>query len=159
MKLLIIFQLLLFSAVSFCQYERHEVIASSGGASNENGISVSWTMGESIINEFSCPGFMLSQGFQIGILSVVTESNNLPATINITAYPNPVISSLTIKIANSSESYNWSVNVFDYKGEVVSRHETKEAITDVGFSFLPPGAYLVQISSQGMYKTFHIIKQ
>jgi hypothetical protein len=159
MKLLILILFILNSAASFCQFDRDEVIASSGGSSDENGIMASWTMGETIINEFSIPGYSLSQGFQKGHISIASESGDLPDEIIITAYPNPVLSSLSIKIVNSFDSYHWSVNVYDSKGEVIIKHETEEDITEVNFTSLPPGAYLVKIHHQDNYKIFNIIKQ
>jgi hypothetical protein len=159
MKLLILFLLVLNSGELFCQSASQEVLAASGGSSGENGISASWTMGETVINELSIPGYMLSQGFQQGFLSVVTGSENLPEEISITAYPNPVLNSLSIKIMNPSDSYHWSVNVFDYKGELVIQHTTEEHITEINFNLLPPGAYLVKISHQDNFKIFNIIKQ
>jgi hypothetical protein len=159
MKLSILFLLLLYSGGLYCQSASPEVLASSGGSSAENGISVCWTMGETIINEFSIPGYSLSQGFQQGFLSIVSESGNLPKETSITAYPNPVSSSLKIKIVNSSHSDYWSITVFDYKGEVVIQSKTNEDITEVNFTSLPAGAYLVQLSRQSNNKIFHIIKQ
>lgn len=116
-------------------------------------------MGETIINEYSIPGYSLSQGFHQGILSVVTESGNLPDKIIITAYPNPVSSSLTIRIVNPSNSHNCSLIVYDYKGEVVLQKETEEDLNEVNFASFPPGAYLVLIRHQGYQKLFNIIKQ
>jgi hypothetical protein len=159
MKLSILFLLVLNSLGLFCQSANPEVLASSGGSSDKNGISASWTVGETIINEFSIPGYLLSQGFQQGILSFATEIEDLPEEISITAYPNPVLSSLTLKIVNQSGSYHWSVRVYDVKGEVVIQNETEEVTTEINFTSLPPGAYLVRISHQAHYKIFNIIKQ
>jgi hypothetical protein len=159
MKLLISFLLVLHSTGLFCQTDKDEVLATSGGSSDEKGISVSWTVGEPIINQFAIPGYTLSQGFQKGYLSVVTQSQNLPDEINITAYPNPVLNSLTIKIVNSSGPAHWWVNVYDYKGEVVIQQETEMDLTEVNLASLPPGAYLVKIAHQAGFKIFNIIKQ
>jgi hypothetical protein len=159
MKLFILILLVLNSTLLFCQTDRDEVLSTAGGTSSEKGFSVSWTVGEAIINQFSIPGYTLSQGFQKGYLSVVTQSQNLPDEINITAYPNPVLNSLTIKIVNSSGPAHWSVNVYDYKGEVAIQQETEKDLTEVNLSSLPPGAYLVKIAHQAGFKIFNIIKQ
>ncbi len=83
-------------------------------------------MGETIINRvFHSRVIRFHRDFNKGYLSVVTESQNLLIEISITAYPNPVLNSLTIKIVNPSDSSHWSVNVYDYKGEVVIQHETE----------------------------------
>jgi hypothetical protein len=159
MKLFILFLLVLNSTGLFCQTERDEVLATAGGTSNERGISVSWTVGEAIINQVSMPGYTLSQGFQKGYTSVVSKSDNLPEEINISAYPNPVLGSLNVKIVNSSGSDQWTVNVYDFRGEVVIRQITQDNLTEIKFGSLPPGAYLVKIGHQGNYKIFNIIKQ
>lgn len=159
MKLVTLFLLILHSAALFCQPEKHEVLASSGGSSSVNGVRVNWTMGETIINGYTVQGYSISQGFQRGLISVVTESGNLPDKINITAYPNPVLSTLTIRIVNSSDSYHWSVAVYDSKGVTVIQKVTETDLNEINFTSLPPGAYLVQIRHQGYLKTFNIIKQ
>lgn len=160
MKLLILFLLILNSCELFCQSATTEVLATIGGSSDKNGLSVSWTIGETIINEKSIPDYKLSQGFQQGLqLSVATENKPLIDRISITAYPNPVLNSLTIKIVNPSNSFSWTVILYDYKGEVIFLNETDEKTTEVNFTSLPPGAYLVRAGLQDNYKVFHIIKQ
>jgi hypothetical protein len=159
MKLPFLVVLVLYSSGLYCQSAGPEVLASSGGSSDDSNISVSWTMGETVINELSIPGYWLSQGFQQGFLSIVSEIQDLPTETLITAYPNPVSNALTIKIVSPSHSNNWSLTVYDFKGIVVIQRETDEDITEVNFSSLPAGAYLVQLRHQSNYKIFNIIKQ
>lgn len=160
MKILIIFLFTFNSWGLFCQSAGTEVLASSGGSSDKNGLSVSWTIGETIINEKSVPDYKLSQGFQQGLrLSVVTESETLPETISINAFPNPVLNSLSINIVHPSPLYHWSVIVYDYKGEVLLQKEKEGNTAEIDFTSLPPGAYLVRAGLQDNYKIFHIIKQ
>jgi len=61
------FSLLFLSA--FCQSNQSEAISSSGNYFEQNGISLSWTLGETITETFPNNNIILTQGFQQTICS------------------------------------------------------------------------------------------
>ena len=64
MKILLLPFFLIIFNTCFSQSNELEVIATSGDYFEEAGISLSWTLGETIIETFSNENFILTQGFQ-----------------------------------------------------------------------------------------------
>ena len=76
--------------------QKQEVIASAGGYNSAGGISISWTLGETIIPTFSSGDLILTHGFQQQLI-VTTIEDNLEELVNVTVYPNPASEVLNLR--------------------------------------------------------------
>jgi len=76
------------------------VIANAGGYDEAAGVSISWTLGETIIPTFQDdpenPTIILTHGFQQQLI-VTTVEENLDILVNVTVYPNPASEVLNIR--------------------------------------------------------------
>ena len=143
----------------FCQSNRPEVLASSGGSGDNAEFSMSWTLGEVFMNEFSNGNLILTQGFhQGGFSSTATSINDPLSILEITAFPNPVSDVLRIHIQNDQSDLLFKIEAYDILGAKIIDEYVKENIHEINFSSLAAGTYLVRVSSNNYHKIFHIIK-
>ncbi|GAB4300704.1 MAG: hypothetical protein Kow0068_23880 [Marinilabiliales bacterium] len=83
---------------------KQEVYASSGNYSENSNLSLSWTLGESIIETYENPYVIITQGFQQSRYIITNITEQTPV-INISVYPNPTSDFLNIEVKdNTSES-------------------------------------------------------
>jgi hypothetical protein len=155
-KILIFFAF--FSFDIYCQTIKPDVIASSGGSGNNEQISMSWTLGETFIYEYSNNDLTLSQGFHQNFTSVPTYIDESLLPVDIIASPNPVNDLLSVIINNNTSAGEWKIEIFDARGLLVSSLKSTQASLEIDFSSYVNGTYLVRISKNNLSKTFHIIK-
>ncbi|MCX6271608.1 MAG: hypothetical protein NTU44_10380, partial [Bacteroidetes bacterium] len=69
MKNILFITCLLSSISAYCQSVSPSVTASSGGFVIGTTLTQSWTLGEAVVETFTAPGMVLTQGFQQGELT------------------------------------------------------------------------------------------
>ncbi len=94
---ILIFLASLFTLSAESQYKQ-DVIASAGGYNTATGISISWTLGETIIPTFTSSDntLILTHGFQQQLIVTAVEEN-LEDLVKVTVYPNPASDNVNIK--------------------------------------------------------------
>jgi hypothetical protein len=136
-----------------------EIITSSGDFHSTGTHSVSWTIGEPVIETFSAGSSVLTQGFQQPILSSVSIYENPELNFGINAFPNPTSDFLNVVVSNGSYSDLWYF-LFDVTGKLVDSNEIVSEQTEIKFSHLPVATYYVKILENNKeLKTFKIVKQ
>jgi hypothetical protein len=155
-KIFILF--LLFSFELYCQTIKPDILASSGGSGNNEQISMSWTLGETFIDEYVTNDFALSQGFHQHPLRITTNTDETDQLIKMTAYPNPVNDILTILITSDQKYARWEIEVFDARGRLITIRNSEKTSFEIDFSSFISGVYLVRVSNKDFTKVFHIIK-
>jgi type IX secretion system substrate protein len=142
---LLIFSLmpaLLFSQVSL----ERQVIGSAGGENSSGNLSVSYTVGEAMIETIASGTLILTQGFQqpdekpVGIS--IPEIN-----VEISAYPNPTGDVVILEI-QTVEDIDLMLEVRDILGRKVLMDGKKLIISgllreEIDFSPLPSGNYFI----------------
>ncbi|RYE21267.1 MAG: T9SS type A sorting domain-containing protein [Sphingobacteriales bacterium] len=88
-------------------------------------------------------------------LSVNDMNNNAKG---IAVYPNPVKDLLTIKLSGKAEA-NAMVIVTDMTGKLVTQSQLKQDETNVDFSSVAPGIYLVKYTSGTYHEVIKIVKE
>jgi hypothetical protein len=133
-------------AVQGCvaQTARPEVFTSSGGFTSNASVSLSWTLGESLIETGSSSTSFLTQGFQQPTNLVITSLDNPNgSTGNISAYPNPVTSSVNI---TSVINQPLRVDVMDLTGrKLFTRDLSGNDDNQVSLSDYSAGIYLFRV--------------
>lgn len=132
-----------------------EVIGSAGDYSSNNGFSISWTLGETIIEtvESSSINVILTQGFQqpdecdttVSVREVINDN------VLIKLYPNPASQIVTLNI-KSEENSPVRIELVDMLGRVMN---SKDIILDSG----QPTNYICDVTALtcGTY-IFRIVK-
>ncbi len=130
-----------------------ELTSSSGGYDEGSNGSVSWSIGEPIVETYEGSSMNVTQGFHQPDIHVVSVSNF--QDIEISVYPNPTSDLINI---NSEEQLN--IRVFDAAGREVMSTTTNNTSNQIDLSDLSRGAYtFVFESNESIVKTVKIIKQ
>jgi len=135
-------------------------LISSGGANDKSGTaSLSWSIGESVIETFTNANSTLTQGFQQSKL-IVTSINELPdLTYAITVFPNPASEYVILKIGTDAFK-NLTYQLADINGKFISQMQLKNTETEIPLNNLPPSVYILNVSENKItVKSFKVIKK
>ena len=145
-KIFLFFSLLLFSQLSLAQSLSPEIISSSGANFNSGGSSLSWTIGEPIIDTYNAGSSQLTQGFHQSYLNI-TAIQPQAIGLEIRAYPNPSQSTVFIEIGGNPESYQ--LELFNILGQRLQSFEAENSnAISIDLSAYAAGNYLLRISQQ-----------
>ncbi|MCH8318194.1 MAG: T9SS type A sorting domain-containing protein [Bacteroidetes bacterium] len=136
-----------------------EVIANSGGYYSSTNATLSWTIGESIIETSSNLNNILTQGFQQSSYSVTAIEEYLNSDYNINVYPNPVNEFVTINIS-SEKQIQLTVELKDLKGKILVTKIINGNNLQIDLSQFANSIYFLKISTtEGkMLKSYKIQK-
>ena len=143
--LLIAFLLIPFSLKS---QDLNQNIISSSGAYFTSIVSLSWTIGEPVIESFTNSGIILTQGYQQGNHSVKTGTSVKEFSKYYMVYPNPVTDILTIK----SNSDNFHYQLFNNSGQIIEQKIIMNMFENIDFSVYPNGIYYLIINNKEIHK-------
>jgi hypothetical protein len=142
----------------FCQTIKSDVLASSGGSGTDEKNSMSWTLGETFINEYSNEAFTISQGFHQGFKSLPASIDDNTNSVDIIAFPNPVTDLLSVVVNIDNTNIQWKVEIFDARGILMTSWKSEKTRFEIDLSSFENGTYLVRISQKNISSVFHIIK-
>lgn len=151
------YSLLIFTLLATVSVFGQEVIGSSGQTLSNGPLSVSQTIGETIVGTLT-NGISIDQGFHqsSGTITSVNESENAQ---DVTVYPNP----FSRQIFVSGEEELGMINIYDAKGMLVFQHQARKGETnaELELSHLSAGHYIIRSRAINRAKsTSHsIIKQ
>ena len=144
------------------------VISSSGAVSEGKHIRLEWTLGELSIRSLQTMDGLLTEGFHQP--TIIVEMLDLPGTdlimvseenLNIIVAPNPVQSTLSIKIESNLDQ-GGIVYLSDFSGQQLKHLETKfsSQTLEWDLSLYPSGIYLLSFYSWDgdLYKQFKVSK-
>jgi hypothetical protein len=136
-----------------------QVIATSGDSYSSGSYSVSYTIGEAVIETVG-EDMILTQGFQQSKLTVTGIYRYRLLQKEFTAFPNPVLYELSLSVNNEPEKFN--VTILSDMGQILSNEEKligNDAVK-LDFSNHKPGVYFVRImKGKGLVlQTFKIVK-
>ncbi|MDT0688823.1 T9SS type A sorting domain-containing protein [Salegentibacter sp. F188] len=155
-------------------YTIHNVIVPSGGDANGDGGSVAFTLGQVFYLTYEDTDNSINEGIQQPFLNaseevpaVVDESNppgdetdkNLPPSIEVIAYPNPMTEFFIIEISNfKAEGYSYQF--FDLHGRLLELGPIENRRTKISPSNLGSAMYILKVFKQNKnIKTFKILKR
>jgi hypothetical protein len=134
------------------------VIATAGEYFQGTNATLSWTLGEPMIETFSSSSNILTQGFQQSkyIINNIYENPANDFIINI--YPNPANDIINIDFTAKTTSLY--AEVYDLLGKQVIRKELVELHEYLDMTNLVASEYLLTISSKEgkIIKTYKILK-
>lgn len=153
MRSLLVVLLAICPLISFSQ----EVLSSQGGSYKQDGISMDFTIGESLINSYSTETQQIGQGFHQDLLRV-TAVDVLDPSIKITLFPNPVINLLNVQVGEIKAGMTF--RLITPQGRQVAAGDIKRKQTEVSFDGLSQGNYILSIidTQNQTLKSYTIIK-
>jgi hypothetical protein len=161
-RLILIFCAILFALSLSAQ--KQEVISSAGGYDKDAGntISISWTLGETIIPTFKDdpvnPTIILTHGFQQQLI-VTTIQENLFELVNVTVYPNPASEILNIRFEVPLDG---EVEVFmlNQQGSLVLTGfiEATTVETQISMQEYPAGVYFIRLVKGKLSNVYKVVK-
>jgi hypothetical protein len=136
-----------------------DVISSSGDFHSTSSNSISWTIGEPVIDTWTAGGTVITQGFQQPILDIVSVYEYPHMDFLINAFPNPTSDFLNLEITNG-DFEKMSFHLFDITGKLIESKEITSQQTEILFASLPAAMYYLRIMHNNKeVKTFKIIKK
>lgn len=153
-----IYATLLFALGMTTVIAQHATTASGGNASG-NGGSVSYSVGQIVYKTNSCSLGSVSQGVQQPY-EISTVSIDEPKEINLvcSAYPNPTIDFLLLKIENYNTD-NLSYQLYDMNGKLLDSKKVSSNEVTITMNEVNSGTYLMKVFERNKeVKTFKIIK-
>ncbi len=139
-------------------YSQQAVVASGKNVSGPNG-SVSYTVGQVFYTLHTGHDGSVSEGvqqpYEIFVITSLPEYDNIQ--LICLAYPNPVISDLTLRIEYAAKGISYQL--YDMNGKVISTDAIEESDTVISMNDLVPAIYFLKVFiHKREVKTFKIIK-
>jgi hypothetical protein len=156
-KIYIVFVILSLSASLYGQSLSPSVIALAGGLEKTpSGMTLSWTIGEPVIETLQTENIYLTQGFQQPNLQVSTGFEDPAFDYTLRTYPNPTSTEL---IMETDFKYPVQYRLVDLSGKLIHEGTWHEKhVLDV--AALPQGIYAIYFQAEGkMVKSELIQKQ
>lgn len=133
-----------------------EATLTAGGEASGSGGTVSYSIGQTIIESASGNNGMLSSGVQQAIEVMIETGFEDVAGIDLTVFPNPTTDDVVLAVENSE---SLSYQLFNLKGELLKESDLVGGQTNISLSETPAGAYLLKvINNDQEVKVFKIIK-
>jgi len=150
---------LLFALSGYGQIKQ-EVIASAGGYNVNGGLSLSWTLGETIIPTFTSKdgSLILTHGFQQKLIVTAVEEN-LDVLVKIKIFPNPAIEVVSIQFDEPVDG-EIVLSVLDSQGRLVKRDMIESSIVEkqINMQDLPAGIYYIRMTKGKLVNVYKVVK-
>ena len=154
---------LMFFALSVgAQQIKQEVIASSGGynVASGNTISISWTLGETIIPTFTSQdgSIVLTHGFQQRIV-ITTVEENLVNPVRITVFPNPASEIANVEFDTPTDT-EITLFLLSNQGSLVKTIQIPSGtlIKEINMQDLPSGIYYIRMVKGKLVNVYKVVK-
>ncbi len=160
MKTIATIFILICPLMALAQSIERDVVASGGAYQSSANMSLSYTVGEPVIETKSTSSLVLTQGFQqtqLMPVGIEVPDKNL----SISAYPNPTANQVVLELETAKEK-EVSVQVFDVQGKALKAPVTKEVLQGerrftIDLSDYAAGTYMLGLTdTKG--KRLHTIK-
>ena len=138
-KISIIFSMLTGIALN-AQNLSQTVIATSGEHFQNGAASLSWTLGEPIINSLENGSLRLTQGFHQPYITV-SSLNEVGSDNAIRLYPNPANARLNIDFPQSGE---YSADLFDVLGRKLQTFKINGSHYEIDLRDFPAANYIIR---------------
>ena len=121
---------------SFSYSQEQRIIGAAGEFTQAAGNTVSWTIGEVVIETFQITANHLTQGFHQSDLFVVSIEDY--GLIDIQVYPNPARESVNIK-----SDVETQMSVYNNQGKLIEVKDINDNLTTMDVSHLSRGTYML----------------
>ena len=135
-----------------------EVVTTAGERFSGTDVSLSWTLGEVMVETYDTATVVLNQGFQQGTLTGGTSIDDLYANFGlIKIFPNPTTQTLYIEREYGQKLF---IRLSDMRGKELMRRNFEQLYGQLDLSHLAEGVYLLHLSDgEKIGKTVRIQKE
>lgn len=149
------FSISLLFALSFqAQSLEKQTLSNGGGFSENNNLSLEWTLGEMKVSELSNGNLIISEGFHQGNDLTIGFLETDAFTMNI--FPNPTQDIIQLQIDASLQS-DLTMELIDMKGSRILEKrlfENGSAYSEIDLSTFENGIYILLLTDQNSKKTY-----
>ena len=125
-----------------------EVVTTAGSYGETASGSLSWTVGEPVIETITDGTNTLTQGFQQSKLTVTAINDLKVSGIELSVYPNPTADYLVLSIDDvktNRRSSQLSLQLYDMNGKLLQNGKITGNETSIDMSNFIPGTYILKI--------------
>lgn len=151
-RILVLIIGIIWQTLVYSQNLSPDVVSSSGDYFTNANNSLSWTLGENIIETVSGPNNILTQGFQQTNYIITSINENSSDDYSIVAYPNPANELVELK-ANSKELANVTADLYDGNANLLYSKIFKDHL-QIDLKNYVSGNYFIRVSD----KERHLIR-
>lgn len=149
--------LTLFLILAFNSFAQ-EVIATAGETFENDEISISWTLGETIIATFEAGDIVLTQGFHQDTYEITSIKEQYESEINISIFPNPANEEFFIKY-DGADFDRYFINIYSIDGNLIDEKDLVDELTGIDITNLQSGEYIISVTDQEKkYRSYKLIK-
>lgn len=134
----------LFIQQAISQSLKHNVISAAGNHVSGASVSLSWTLGELVIQTIESTSSLLTQGFHQGELEVVSIEDFYEVFGKIEIYPNPTAHFLYIERTNRTSSL--FLELIDLNGKTILQNQLRDLKGQINLEQLASGIYMLHLS-------------
>ncbi len=135
-----------------------EVVNSGGGCHENNEGSITFSIGEIVIETLTHGDCCLTQGFCQANITVTAINKIQDLDYELSVYPNPTKDFVILKV-NKDHLNDFKYLLFDMNGRLIKMEQIVDKETVIPFNFLIPSIYYLKIiNQQSEQKTFKIVK-
>ncbi len=160
MKRYIFTLLTVLVALSVNAQVQQEVIASAGGYNVNGDLSISWTLGETIIPTFTSQDgtLILTHGFQQQLIITAVEEN-LAVLVNLKVFPNPSSDFVNIQFDSPLDG-EVNLYIIDSQGKIVKTDIVEPSMVDkqINLQDVPAGIYYLRLTKGKLVNVYKVIK-
>ncbi|WP_200979417.1 T9SS type A sorting domain-containing protein [Echinicola sp. 20G] len=160
MKSKILFLLPILVGISCEVSQAQSCILSTGGETSNNSGTVSYSIGQTVFNNYYNENLSLIEGIQQPYqISIILKSEEPNENIKLKAYPNPSTDHITLKVTGH-ELRGLAYLFYNSLGQVLATDLISEEETIIYTKDLSPASYfLVVTDKKSIIKTFKILKK
>ena len=135
-----------------------EVVSTAGSHGETTSGSLSWTVGEPIIETITNESNTLTQGFQQSELTVTAINDLQTSGIELSVYPNPTNSFLFIEV-KTDKPRDLCLNLFDLNGKLILQKKITGSRQTVHMQNYKPAIYILKVTEDNKeIRTYQIVK-
>jgi len=125
--------------------QAQEVVTTAGSYGETTSGSLSWTVGEPVIETITDGTNTLTQGFQQSKLTVtaVFELSGLDFTISV--FPNPASDFLTVKVEKNDRLTGLMYHLYDINGKLLLLKQLEGNETTISMKHFKPSTYILKV--------------
>ena len=148
--------LLITSCATFLQAQ--EVVTTAGNYGETTSGSLTWTVGEPVIETITDGTNTLTQGFQQSKLTVTAINDLEIPGIELSVYPNPTNSFLSIEVKTDKQR-DLLLSLFDINGRLILQKKMAGNKQTIKMQNYKPATYILKVTEANKeIRTYQIVK-
>jgi len=134
-----------------------EIISTSGNYDSNTNNSISWTIGELVIETENNSNNTLTQGFHQNDY-IITSMEDSDLDYQISVFPNPTTNHVFVKMNNNEDFH---IYLYDLNGKMLYHSKNENQTAQIDMSIFAKASYILRLHNveNQFIKSYKIIKQ